>query len=324
MSAAGGRREMAATGAEAIAGPREFRADDEETRRMIRVAEVPPGDTVFSYLRRRTGYDQALRAVRPRRAYASQLELALVDVSLAALRDAAVEVLALEGFRGWRHAGGESKRYGGLSLTWNPDHQDRPDPHAGTLGTPRNARDEFFWRQMSHHREVRHSYFDTYGFRRRTPASRHGALGAFLDSFICPLIRSRIGVIPGSPTGGGDPAPADEGWHRDEPVFENLRVNVPLQTDAGFLFEMEGEAPRHLAVGRAYSWDTHRPHRVFRAVSTSVTRIHLVLGFAPWFDYLADEDAFRPNFFFGRVHPFDMLAGGMIGPALRLAPGSRA
>src|SRR5262245_31816915 len=104
--AARGRQGMAATGVEAIAGG--FRADDDEARRAIRVAEVPPGDTVFSYLRRRTGYDQALRAVRPRRAYAAQIELALIDVNLAALRDAAVEVLALEGFRGWRHAGGES------------------------------------------------------------------------------------------------------------------------------------------------------------------------------------------------------------------------
>jgi hypothetical protein len=295
---------------------------EQETRRAIRVAEVPPGDTVFSYLRRCTGYDHAARAVRPRRAYGGQIELALVGVDLAALRDAVVEVLSLEGFRGWRHAGGESRRYGGLSLTWNPDHQDSPDPHAGTLGTPRNARDEFFWRRTEHHAELRHSYFDTYGFRRRTPASRHGALGEFLDGFACPLVRSRIGVIPAATADDG-PAPENEGWHRDEPVFENLRVNIPLQTDPGCLFEMEGEAPRHLAVGRAYSWDTHRPHRVFRTGPSTVTRIHLVLGFAPWFDYLPDEDAFRPNFFFGRVHPFDMLAGGMIGRQLRLAPRSR-
>jgi hypothetical protein len=318
---AGMRQEMRAA---AMPG---FAAQDETAPwgRPIRVADVPRGDTVFSYLRRRTGFDRAVRAARPRRARAAQLELELDGVDLAALRDAAVEILALEGFRGWRHAGGESRRYGGLSLTWNPDHQERPDPHAGTLGTPRNARDEFFWRAMQHHEEVRHSYFDTYGFRRRTPASRHGALGDFLDGFARPLIRSRIGVIPGAEVDPADPAYRElEGWHRDEPVFENLRVNVPLQTDPNFLFEMEAEAPRHLAVGRAYSWDTHRPHRVFCAGPTATTRIHLVIGLAPWFDYLPEEDAFRPNEFFGRVHPLDMLADGLVHRRLRLARGGAA
>lgn len=297
--------------------------DTEISTAAIRVSEVPPGETVFSFLRRRSGYDRAIRAVRPVRAIAGQLELDLINVDVGALRDSVVEMLALEGFRGWRHAEGESRRYGGLSLTWNPDHQDRPDPHEGTLGTDRNARDEFFWRSTQHHREIRHSYFDTYGFRRRTPASCHGALGRFLDGFACPLVRSRVGVIPA--TEAADTAcDGNEGWHRDEPVFENLRVNIPLQSDPNNLFEMEGETPRHLAVGRAYSWDTHRPHRVFCAGPTPVTRIHLVLGFAPWFDYLADEDAFRPNQFFGRVHPFDMLADGLVGPQLRLARRWRA
>ena len=40
-----------------------------------------------------------------------------------------------------------------------------------------------------------------------------------------------------------------------------------------------------LAVGRAYTWDTNRPHRVFCRGGTTATRIHLVLGIAPWFDH---------------------------------------
>ncbi len=293
-------------------------------RAWLAVAEVPPDETVFSWLRKRTGYDRAVRSVRPRVGLTGRLELDLPGVELDRLRDAVVEVLALEGFRGWRHRDGESRTYGGLSLTWNPDHQERPDPHAATLGTPRNARSEFFWRSLEHHRDVRHSYFDTYGFRRRTPASRHGYLGEFLDRFARPLVRSRIGVIPGEAVDPDDAVYREtEGWHRDEPVFENLRLNVPLETDDIFVFEMEGEPPRHLSVGRAYSWDTHRPHRVLCRGRTRTTRIHLVLGFAPWFDYAPALDAWRPNSYFGRMHPFDMLAEGLIGPHVRLGAGGR-
>jgi hypothetical protein len=82
---------------------------------------------------------------------------------------------------------------------------------------------------------------------------------------------------------------------------------------------MAGEPPYHLAVGKAYTWDTNRPHRVFCRGRTSAMRIHLVLGFAPWFDYLPDADAWVPNRFFGEVHPFDIAAEGLLHPAIRLA-----
>ncbi len=286
----------------------------------IRVADVPPEMTVFQYLRARCELDRAAARCVPRVGRRARLSFALDGLDLAALRAEVEDALARLGFRGWRHAGGQSRVYGGLSLTWNPRHQDGPDPASATLGTPRNARDQFFWNATGTHERLRDSYFDSYGFAQRTPFAREGRLGAFLGGFSRSLVRSRVGVIPGAAVDAGDEAYlAREGWHRDEPVFEVLRLNIPLATDPGFVFQMAGEPPYHLAVGRAYTWDTNRPHRVFCRGGTTATRIHLVLGIAPWFDHDPAEDTWSPNEFFGRVHPFDMAAEGLLHPAIRLA-----
>ena len=285
----------------------------------IPIADVPRAMTVFQYLRARTGYDAAVAGCAPRVGRRGRFSFDLPGVDLDGIRTQVTEALDRRGFRGWRHAGGESRTYGGLSLTRNPEPQAAPDPERSTLRTPRNAPDAFFWNSTAAHETLRDSYFDSYGFRCRTAIAVAGPLGAFIDGFSRSLVRSRVGVIPGASVDLGDEAYlAREGWHRDEPVFETLRLNIPLVTDQNFVFQMAGEPAYHLEPGRAYTWDTNRPHRVFCRGATRTTRIHLVLGFAPWFDYLPAERAWVPNAFFGRLHPFDMLAQGLLHPAIRL------
>jgi len=286
----------------------------------IRIADVPPGMTVFQFIRASTDYDDVVARCAPRVGRRGRFAFALDGVDLAVLRGEVEDALTRLGFRGWRHADGESRIYGGLSLTCNPRHQDGLDPHASTLGTPRNTRDKFYWSSTGTHTQLRDSYFDSYGFATRTELAHSGALGAFIDGFTRSLIRSRVGVIPGAAVDATDPTYlAQEGWHRDEPVFETLRLNIPLATDPNFVFQMAGEPAYHLAVGQAYTWDTNRPHRVFCRGQTRTTRIHLVLGFAPWFDYAPDQAAWYANEYYGRVHPFDLAAEGLLHPAIRLA-----
>ena len=55
------------------------------------------------------------------------------------------------------------------------------------------------------------------------------------------------------------------------------------------------------------------------AQKKDVSRISIVLGFAPWFDYLPEEDAWQANEYLGKLHPFDMLAEGLVHPDIRLA-----
>ena len=287
---------------------------------QFRVQSTPSSETIFHYLARTTTYGSAVRQVSSALMTQSKLELKLVDVDVAALLASVLDIVRTRGFSGWRHKDGESERYGGFSLTYNPDHQDGLDPHVSTIGTPKNAPNEFFWNTTGAHQTPKHSYFDTYGFRARTPASREGALGDFLDTFRRSMVRSRVGIIVGKNIDPTDQTYRDNaGWHRDELVFENVRVNIPLQTDENFVFQMENEKPYHLDVGKAYTWDTNRPHRVFAIGPSSTTRIHLVLGFSPWFDYDAATDMWVQNEFFGRVHPFEIVASGALSPCIRMA-----
>ncbi|MGJ4931907.1 hypothetical protein ACQR1I_32775 [Bradyrhizobium sp. HKCCYLS2038] len=281
------------------------------------VRDVPDNLTTFAFLARQTPYRQALRAMSEKHKSYRFIEMDLDPALLAALRSAVLDAIDKFGHAGWQRADGKASTYGGFSLAYNPNHRDNLDPNVSSLGTPQNTADRFFYNQRDRNRPLKDSYFDTYGFRRRTPASQHGALGTFLDQLQVPLIRSRVGIIYGSQV---DPADenylATAGWHRDEPVYENLRVNIPLQTDPNFVFQIEGEAPRHLEVGKAYSWDTHVPHRVYCQGKTTLDRVHLVLGTSPWFTYHADDDAWEPNASFGKVHPFELLMDGRIHPSL--------
>lgn len=286
----------------------------------IRVREVPSTETVFSYLKKKTGYAEACQAVTSELCHRTKIELQLVDVDVGELISSVHEIVKERGFSGWRHKHGTSQSYGGFSLTYNPNHQDQIDPHVSSIGTPKNEASEFFWNATKSHPQLKDSYFDSYGFRVRTPASKEGALGRFIDSFTRPLVRSRVGIIVGDNLNPDDQSYKEKsGWHRDEPVFENLRVNVPLLTDENYVFQMEDEDPYHLEVGKAYTWDTNKPHRVFACGQTSTTRIHLVLGFSPWFDFDEEDQSWMPNEYFGRTHPFDLAAKGFLSRHLRLA-----
>ena len=67
-------------------------------------------------------------------------------------------------------------------------------------------------------------------------------------------------------------------------MFENLRVNIPLHTGRSFRLQLEHERDKpdersstmsehFLAPGKAYTFDTHRPHRVYaRAPARSCAR----------------------------------------------------
>jgi hypothetical protein len=285
---------------------------------QFRVADVPENMTVFAHLARKTPYRTAVRAMSEQHKAHRFIEIDLPDGLVDELRASVLDAMSKFGHSGWRRQDGVSPTYGGFSLAFNPEHRDNLDPNVSSLGTPQNASDKFYYNQRARNLPTKNSYFDTYGFRRRTPASQHAELGRFLDQLRRPLVRSRVGIIYGErvdPTDGS--YRANSGWHRDEPVYENLRVNIPLQTDPNFLFEIEGEPPRHLEVGKAYSWDTHIPHRVYCSGPTKLERIHLVLGVAPWFDYSADDESWHANEFFGRKHPFDLLQDGLIHPLLR-------
>jgi hypothetical protein len=304
-------------------------------RAQIAVADVPHAVSVFTHIRKNYDYELACARVAPRAPVDGLLRLALPRPLLSGLRTAAKEAIARYGLHPWLSKEGRPGRssYESLSLTYNPDLRDPgiTDVHQSTLGTSANSMREHYYGASQHLPGIKNTYFDTYGFRLPTPAAKVGGLGRFLSGCKLSLVRSRLSVLYGDDM---DEITPEYGWHRDEPVFNNLRVNIPLVTHRNYRLQIEhacdvpaANSPttttHYLKSGYAYTFDTHRPHRVFPIGPCRIMRVHLVLGFAPWFDYDSSRDAWTINRYYGRVHPFDILRSGGLHPALTAREESR-
>src|SRR5438552_10305215 len=299
---------------------------------IFRLSDCPQHLTFIDWVKSETDWHDAESRAKPRGKYPTLIELEGPDFDMSAIGGAVVEAMGLYGVYGWAtNDGARSNGYVGFSLTYNPDHEEGIDVHASLLGSGRLSKDEYFARFTYQDANARtrgkNSYDDTYAFRKRTPASRHKALGAFIDRFSRPLLRSRVSAMRGSLGGQQaivgvkhtDPKRCDAGWHRDEPVFLHLRVNLPVITHPSFRTQIEDTVDAFLEPGRLYSWDTDLPHRPIATERINKVRIHLVLGFSPWLDYLEEEQAYVLNEYYGRLHPFDMLNEGLIFPGTRIA-----
>ncbi len=292
---------------------------------QIRYTAVPDTETVFAHLDRRFGITAAMQPFLQRRSLLQRYDLA---INLDALAQACRAVITEYRLRGFRNTADDvaTPAYGSLSLTYNPDIPG--DPHGATLGSAHLRNGQYFYatdQSRAQMPRLKGDYYDSYGFRMLTPAARHGALGQLMQGFTLPVIRSRLSVIPGNrPEALRD----SYGWHRDESIFHNLRINIPVWTAPEYLLDIETELMQpqpgsatlqrhHLRHGFAWSWDTNMPHRVFAGGLTAQSRCHLVVGLAPWFHYDPQADAWTPNAWFGRVHPHDLIAEGLAHPLIR-------
>lgn len=291
---------------------------------MIQTSGVPDHETVFGHLSSRFDLEAAMQPFLGRPSVLQRYDLSF---DLPALEAACREVIVRHGLRGFRNTADDIAKpsYGSLSLTCNPDSIG--DPHSATLGSAHLHNTQYFYASDTTRAQMpklKGDYYDGYGFRQLTPAANHAQLGELMRGFTLPVIRSRLSVIPGD-----NPAILTDGygWHRDESIFHNLRINIPVWTAPEYLLEIETALPQpeigsataqrhHLRRGFAWSWDTHQPHRVFASGLTRQSRCHLVIGLAPWFDYDPAKDAWAPNQWFGRVHPHDLVAEGLAHPLI--------
>jgi hypothetical protein len=272
----------------------------------IYVDQIPDDMTVLGYIKKNTDWLEACK-VEPRKKYPNQLQFKIIDFDADRILASVNQALAIYGDHGWKSSGGDSTDYTGFSLVYNPNHQEDHDIHSSTLGTRNNKTGEFFWGHTTTHSFLKNSYFDTFGFRMPTPASQHGELGLFFSRLKRSMVRGRLSSINGLEYKRRQ---RNTGWHKDEPIFENLRLNIPLSTSENYLFEMEGHNPCHLDIGYAYTWDTHKPHTVYNTKRTEGRRTHLVIGTSAWWDYDNSDDSWSTNEFYGVKHPFDMLVDG--------------
>lgn len=271
--------------------------------------EIPEPFTVWRWINDHSTFQEATKDIKPK-VDAGQLLTLNHKFNIDKLIESANDAVEKFGFNGWQTSNKKEPSYGGLSLVCNPDYKENVDPNAQTLGTIKNQPTEFFYSQVGNFVSLRNTYFDSYAFRHHSPCVKETGLFDFIKGFKRSPIRSRLATINSKFV--SDEERKMFGWHRDETVFENLRINIPIITDDTFMFQLEKQSPVHLSVGNAYSWDTNIAHRVFPTTQEPKSRSHLVLGFSPWFDYLENEDAYVSNEFYGKKHPIDMLLEGNV------------
>jgi hypothetical protein len=278
----------------------------------IYIDEIPPEESTDGYIMRVTNSREKWQRIK-NEITVNKLEFLIKDYQHSLLEKDTIAALTELKFRGWvRKDGGgleSNSKYGGLSFVYNPNHIDNVDPENSTLGTPRNEMSEFYDYNTKNTPLLKNSYLDTYAFTEKTELSNYGYIKDFLgDRCQRTLIRSRLGVIKG----GFPDARFDKlSWHRDEAIYINLRLNIPITTEPGYIFQMNEEDPYHLDVGKAYTWNTSIPHRAFQKGITTEDRVHFVLGFSPWFDFDKENRCWVKNDFWGK-HPFQMMLDGDI------------
>lgn len=211
------------------------------------------------------------------------------------------------GLQGWRCNNEENQIYKGFSITHNPTFLYPEDSiYHQTWGSYLMTQNYSMAKGIGNHTQTKNTYYDSFGFR-QIPPKVQTHLGDFLDKFRYHIVRSRVAYVFGY--GRGETKTTQ--WHVDEDPFKVLRLNIPLQTSAEHVIDIQGEDPygnklnlenQHLEVGKAYMWNTKVPHRITysKKCEYQEPRIHIVLGFTPYFDYDSQSDSFSVNNNFGR------------------------
>ncbi len=284
---------------------------------VIPIDQVPERQSVHIYLYENTdilSYVEKYKRIR----YPTYVELPL-NFDLPRLRADVLRATDDIGLFAFSYAGVESEKdiYMSASLTWNPDSKDNisTNPHQATLG----SRSHRFGSASLYGTEKsdKNSYTDGMSFNVKTPLSGYGAIGDLTKSFSRTLIRSRISTLKAGRT---EATRFDFGWHNDELVFVNFRVNIPVVSSPDYAIQIITDQSEEtikveefvLVPGNAYGYDTSKNHRPFCKRLSEDDRVNMIYGVSPWFDFDPDERVWVSNEFYGELHPFEMLSQGLI------------
>jgi hypothetical protein len=277
------------------------------------MADVPKEMTILQYIEAHSDLNEKISQCKKEKVQ-NFFEIPL-PLNVSGLTEAYHHLKQKYGLRGWRTTSGEGSHYLGISLVYNANHQDRSDHLYSTLGSDKLAQFESFRHGQGEYTELKDSYYDTYSFNRILPEVKE----TFGDVFkLLPLtpIRSRISEII---AGNSVTTSKEFGWHLDEHIFHNLRVNIPLVTAPEYKLQIEGEDEfgnrmsydDHLKRGQMYIWNTRIRHRVYATAETEQPRAHIVLGFSPWFHFDEKENCWEKNEFYG-MHPLKLVQEELI------------
>ncbi len=204
----------------------------------------------------------------------------------------------------------------GMSLHFDPQGP-AEEKYCGSFGHPRYRTytpfDYFKVPLMDMPKAVRGDYLDELAFRSPIPeVANLPELSRIFGWFKRPVVRGTLRVVLGDKTFAS--LPDGGGMHTDEPPQMAVRINLTVNSSPNFGLQYEGEDPLFTEPGDYKVVCTDFNHRIFVKQPEPIRRIHVVFDVVPWLDYDASTDAWTPNEFWGKKHPYDMIADGDFGP----------
>lgn len=287
---------------------------------VIPLSKIPHGMTVHRYILETTNLNQEIDKFSDYK-IPDYLKLP-IHLDFLALEKSMQEAISLYGLYGFNlnteNSPKKDPAYLSASLTWNPHAIDKisDNPHQATLGsTIHKSGSASFYDGIVE--SGGNTYIDSYAFKEKTPFANHGEIKNVLDTFKRTLIRARVSTLV---AGKEESTRMNFSWHNDEPLFMNLRVNIPIQTTPNYGIQIIKDVNAtnlemiefELQKNFAYVYDTRKNHRAFCKKLDTVDRINMICGVSPWFDFNEEEQAWISNEFYGKMHPFEMFSEGHI------------
>lgn len=217
------------------------------------------------------------------------------------------------------YAGEEAVKdvYMSASLTWNPHARDNvsENPHQATLGSTSHKYGSASLYGLE--KSDKNSYTDGMSFNRPTPLAQYKKIGELTSSFTRTMVRSRISSLK---AGKIEATKFNFGWHNDELIYVNLRINIPVASSPNYAIQLITDESEdtfkiqefELKERHAYVYDTSKNHRPFCKKLSEEDRINMIFGVSPWFDYDPQNRVWRSNEYYGKIHPFEMFQTGLI------------
>lgn len=279
-----------------------------KSKLIVRKKEVPENMAIEEYILRTTGIKDVIRQF-------PAPESSLIDLKTNYSQELKSSVISMANSLNSAKYRSEALReipdnYEVIPLTYNPSSK---SPSLASP-VPLSNMEEKKGPGMT---EGKDSELDTLSINKLSSFILGTPLEDLLNKIPRTIVRSKI-VIHRATMEMNDPR-AQLMWHRDGSIFFNLRLLIPIQSSANFGMEYvssEGDeksvACFNFLEDHLYAVDTHRPHRYFSRQISGETRIGLVIGVSPWFDYDPEAECWRSNEFYGEVHPLDMIKKGHV------------
>lgn len=153
----------------------------------------------------------------------------------------------------------------------------------------------------------RFSGADHLAFVHRSPVGHYLEIGAVLDQFKLTVGSGRLTVLV-------PPNPRDEPLvhrHRDTSIFEEIRLDICLAASPGVALSIDGVGDLKFNLGDCLWMNcSGYEHTLVNRDSWLGSRCSMHFSVWPWVDFDYPSRTYRPNRFYGRKHPIQMILDG--------------